>query len=436
VEQKNIPSDALRFLMHQDSSHFSFATVIIPASFVQTIYGKAVYFQQHCTHTHGFPQGRVPLEYIQENFRSHLLEHVKEFLFNYFVISFLYQEIRKNKLLVAGEPRIHSIELDMDHDAKFTFALNLFEHIPLQEWRYFPFKAPKRKKYKDLDRQVEQFIEYERQQLKNTTENNISIDDWVGFSLYPVDTKNNPLFDGYQEDLWLKMGNEEADIPMRSLFVDKNVGDIFCSTDQPLQKYFSDHVDTRYNFCVEITHVVHHSYFCLDQFKKHFRIKTNKELHQKLIEVFSYRNDLSLRRSMIEESFKLLLSKHRFHVPNHLVLRQQKMLLNKISQNPDYHVYRAQRDFKLRVKQLAEKQAREKLMIDMIAYKDNVSVSQEDIKTYLNLTNRPRTKGFIYFDPPETKLDGKEIPLPAEELKQTCLREKTLNHIIHHLTRK
>ena len=67
-----------------------------------------------------------------------------------------------------------------------------------------------------------------------------------------------------------------------------------------------------------------HAYFCIDHFKNHFKIKNNKEMYQKLIEVFSYRNDLSQRRTMVEESLKLLFSKHRFEIPNHLILRQQK----------------------------------------------------------------------------------------------------------------
>ena len=116
--------------------------------------------------------------------------------------------------------------------------------------------------------------------------------------------------------------------------------------------------------------IVPNAYFCLDQFKQHFRIKSNKEMYQKLIEVFSYRNDLSQRRTMVEESFKLLFSKHRFEIPNHLVLRQQKKVMDAIQYNPDYHVYRVQKDFKDAVRELAEKQAREEIFLDQLAYEE------------------------------------------------------------------
>jgi FKBP-type peptidyl-prolyl cis-trans isomerase (trigger factor) len=143
-----------------------------------------------------------------------------------------------------------------------------------------------------------------------------------------------------------------------------------------------------------------------------------------------------LRRSIAEEALKILLSKHRFTVPNYLVLRQQKIVMDKIKHNPDYHVYRVQRDFQDRVRQLAEKQIRETVFLDQFIYNENINANNVDIKGYLNLTNRQRMKDFLYFDTPSTKLSGQEIPLSHQELKRFCLREKALNHIIYHLTKK
>ena len=234
----------------------------------------------------------------------------------------------------------------------------------------------------------------------------------------------------------LKIGDEEPDKPFQEIFIRKTNGEIFTSNNTMLQDYFADPLNTHYNFAVSILDIVPYAYFCLDQFKQHFRIKSNKEMYQKLIEVFSYRNDLSQRRTMVEESLKLLFSKHRFEIPNHLVLRQQKIVLDAIQYNPDYHVYRVQKDFKDAVKELAEKQAREEIFLDQLAYEEDIQINQQDLKNYLNLTKRPRTKEFLHFDPPMTKIRGQEFPVLTDELGRVCLREKTLNHIIYHLTKK
>jgi FKBP-type peptidyl-prolyl cis-trans isomerase (trigger factor) len=182
--------------------------------------------------------------------------------------------------------------------------------------------------------------------------------------------------------------------------------------------------------------VLPNSFVSLELLKKHFRIKTNKDMSRKLIEVFSYRNDLSQRRTMVETALKLLISKHPIEIPNHIALREQSNVLDVVQENPDYNVYRVQKDFNHRIRQLAEKQAREKILIDLLAYHESITVSNQDVKCYLNLLTRPRTKEFIYFKYEEQTLDGQEMPIPANVLKQTCLREKTVNYVIFQLTKK
>lgn len=418
-----------------ESSAFCHANITVPPHIVSNIYQHITAEQKKYISAQGFSAGNVPLEYIQDNFKGYVNDHIKEFLLSYFVTSFLYGQIRDRKLLVADEPRLLSIDISPDYHAHFLFELSVFNDIPLREWKYFPFNAPKRKNYKDLDRQVESFLKEEHDALTNRNHATITINDWVRFELTLLNPDDTPLVD-HKEILWFRIGDEEVDNSLGAIFIGKHVGDTFCSESQDFQQIFTSHTNVRYKFCIQILDVLHHDYFCIEQFKKQFKLKTNKEIHQKLIEVFSYRNNLSQRRTTAEESLKLLLNKHRFTIPNYLVLQQQKQLLAIMRTNPDYYVYRMQKDFKERVRQLAEKQAKEKLMLDQIAYQENLEVTDQDIKNLLNLTNRHRTKEFIYFDLPSTKLNGQEIPISEQELKRICLREKALNYIIYHLTKK
>ena len=54
--------------------------------------------------------------------------------------------------------------------------------VPLKEWKHFSFKTPKRKGYKDLDKQVNHFLEKEFILSKNTQRNIIENNDWVCFN--------------------------------------------------------------------------------------------------------------------------------------------------------------------------------------------------------------------------------------------------------------
>ena len=436
AQPSNPAQSQLLFTIHDTQPWFCATSVTIPAHLVERLYQLALWAQQSHVHAPGFAQHNAPMEYIEQTFSHNIIEHLKEFLFKYAVVNFLYEQLRQHKILIAGDPRLSSVFVERGKNAVFHFELCLFPSIPFQEWKYFPFKAPKRKNYKDLDRQVEAFITEEQAQKERYSTTEIGIGDWVHFSIRLLDENNNPVFADTASVFWLRIGDEEADRYLSDLFVNKSVGQTIRTKNRSIQEFFSDPFSSSYNYGIEILDVIPDSYFCLDLFKHQFRLKTNKEISQKFIEVYSYRNDLSLRRSMSEEAMRVLLHKHPFEVPNYLALRAQHTLLEIVQFNPDYYVYRMQKDFKERIKELAYRQIQEQIFIDQMAYDENIQLSQQDTKAYLNLTLRPRTKEFIYFDPPITKIRGQEIPIHAHELTRTCLREKTLNYIIYHLTKK
>jgi len=154
-----------------------------------------------------------------------------------------------------------------------------------------------------------------------------------------------------------------------------------------------------------------------------------------LIEVFSYRNDISQRKAIIEEMFNLLFSKHRFEVPKHLIIRKQEEILSSLKKRPDYQVYKLNKNFTDQVALLGEKQLKEEIIIDQIASHDNVKVDTRDIQNYLNLFANHRLKEFVYFKPHQESFEDSTSPIHNSLLKQFCRREKTLNYVLYHLTR-
>lgn len=412
------------------------ATMIIPEHYVADIYQQLALAHQEHTQSYGFANNRAPLVYVRQEYQVHLIEQVKEFLFKFFVINNLYKKIRSSKLLVAGDPRLTTMEVIEDGSMRVNFDLTILPTIAIQPWKYLPFKPPRRKRYKDLDRQVELFLQDETERLKDYTDSVVADDDWICVDIALADAQQNLLLDGHREQFWIKMGGEEADAPLHELFIGKKVGDTFFSNHEALQDYFNEQAFCNFTFNITIIDIVPNAYVCNEQLKKQFRIKTRKELHQKIIEIFSYRNDISLRRDMIEEAYQILLERNHFEIPHFLLLRQQEQLLEKMQKNPDYAVYKMQKDFKEYIEKLSEKQLKEALFMLQLAYDEDLDTSHEDIKQYLNLLKRQKTREFIYFQPPSSKSYGQECPLATEELKHTCLREKALNFILYHLTKK
>lgn len=411
-------------------------SVTVPLELVDNLFSVVAISQQKFLKSPGFPVGNIPLSYVKEHHKDLIIEHLKQFLLNYRVINFLKDECIQRKIPIAGSPRLVDIAFDITKEVTFHFECTKADRISIQDWKYFNFKAPKRKNYKDLDKQVEYFIAEEVSLAQKGQNEVIALRDWVLFCVTVLDVDKKPIMDMFTQHFWFKMGDEEMESSLRDLFIGKKIGDIFITEDQGFQEYFSTILQTNYAFLVEIIDTVPHAYFDFELFKKYFKLKTAKDLHRKLIEVFSFRHDISQRRATVEDTLKLLIQKHKIVAPIHMMLRQKNKLLRAIRENPDYTVYKKQADFEQRVDELAQKQANELVFVDQFAHSEDLVVTPLDMKGYLMLTQRNRMKDFLYFDIPESTENGHEIPIPLEEIKRVCLLEKGINHAIYHLTKK
>ena len=220
----------------------------------------------------------------------------------------------------------------------------------------------------------------------------------------------------------------------QELFINRAIGDKFITKNQGIQEYFNSQSDTNHCYIIKIKDIVFDKYFSLENFKKHFKIKTHKAAHQKIIEVFSLTNDLSLRKNIIEKLFDFLIKKYDIHLPNHALLRQQKIVISALQEIPDYNVYKLQKNFQENITALAKRQLEELALTDHISFDEDLYIDHDDIKNYITLTTRPRTREFIYFKHAGIDPKEQEWPIPAELLKSMCLKEKTLNHVIEILS--
>lgn len=409
------------------------AIITLHSSIVTHCYTRAAEDQRKIIAVIGFEKGHVPVEYIKQHYQETLVSHLQEMLLKLYIINFFYQQIHEQQLIIAGDPRLIEASIVPGSDASFTFEINLITEYHIQEWRHFPFRPPKRKRYKDLDKQVIHFIESENHASLSIM-HTIEHDDWVLFSLCFVD-ECSPEPSSEKQFFWLHIGKEETEGELRSLFIGKKVGDSYNTDNKALQEYFSSHLETSYSFQITIENKIAAQAVDFELLKKHFKIKTNKALHQKLIEVFSYRNDISLHRSMAQEALKALLNRYHIVPPTAMILRAQEELLESVKHNPDYNVYRTEKEFDIYLTQLAEKQCQEEILVDLIAAQEEITVTNDDVSYYLNIFKRQRTRELLYFRIPSFAVQNQFIPAPAHEMMHYCLREKTLNHIIYHLTK-
>jgi hypothetical protein len=413
-------------------------TITVPPELVESVYQSALRSHQASVTTYGFTKGTTPLSYIERICRSALIDHLKEFLFQAYVYPALHETIIQQRCIIFGEPTLTSIAIEPPSTAVFTFEFALCDLMARRSWRDLYFKTPGRKNYKDLDRQVETFIREEHEREKSDNQDTVSIDDWVLCAIEFGDSNNTLLMGGKGTLLWIKMADEDVDSDSRALFIGKKRGDIFSVTHCPLlTSYFSPSWNPNHTYTIKIIEHISHKAFSIDDFKNHFSLKTPRDIHSKLIEVFSFRNDVCQRREIIETTFKALRDLYILQPGSDCLEKQQAAVIKSIQNNPDYHVYKGQTTlFNQIVQALALKQLSEMGILDYLSAHEHLVLTPSDIKTYFNLLKRPRTRQFIYCDLPPTKVQGREWFIPHAAVKRQILREKTLNSILNHLTRR
>jgi len=426
----------LSFNLKKLSSHLYQISIEIDPEIVKSAYIETIELYKAETNPLGIDKNRIPSEYIEIKHQNEILNKLKIFQFKYFILDFLIHKIKDLKIPLANYPRLTKIINDGNFKLKYIFDVSIADAIELKEWKNFIFRPPKRKKYKDLDKQVENFIKEENLATKKQNFNIIEENDWVLFDAFLVDNKKVLLWPKHQCSFCIKIGTHHLINAFQKLFLDKKTGDSFFTNRLPLEEESSlDGESNNYLFMIKINAITKGDTFLIDTFKSTFKLKSKQDIHRKLIEAFSFKDDLSQRYSTIEELFHLLLSKHRFEVPTHIVIRRQEDILLSLMKQPDYQVYKTQKDFSKQIALLAEQQLKEEILIDQITYTENISANENDIQNYLFLLNHNKLREFIHFKPLHEQLEKTNIPLNACLLNQIACREKTLNHIIHMLTK-
>ncbi len=410
------------------------AHIHIEQPIVSEIYQKALLTHQKQIQARGFERGTVPLAYLEKTYRSFIIEHMKEFLLNHCVLNTLCEHICTNHILCVGYPILESIHIEPDQKANFTFSLPQVPIFTKQPWKSITFQPPKRRNYKDIDKQVETFLTQECAQEKiNVDTRTIAPGDWVQFSIALFNEKQNtPL--NHKDLLWLRLGDDDPDYEALEIFIGKKNNDTFISKSIFLQHYFSKQWDSDYCYFIQIHNIIPKSQLHESYLSHFFSCTQKQDLKNLCVQIFSFRNDLSLRREIVSHLFKTLQRTIQASIPPTLLTQQEHYVLQEVQKTPDYPVYRLQKDFKLKIRQLAEKQLRETIIMDYIAREEHIQPKEDDIFAYLALHQNPRTKDLLNFHLPTTQVNGQEQPIPANIIKLSCLREKTLNYALKKLT--
>ncbi len=423
---------SLKYSIDKKSSHLWYLTVEIPGAMTAHIKDHITRLYRQYTLMPGISCNSLPITYTQHYFAQEIEKESRQFLYEHFIEGSIQSFLQDNKITTVNWPRIKDVGGSAQNGYTITIALSLAPQLQLHNWQTQTFVAPKRKNYTDLDIQVESFIATLEAESSSTRTATVELGDWVRFSAqFRSPLVQTPVHSHTQ--YWLRITNPILTSPAMQQFLTAKVGSSFTIPASALSIHQENPFSTDYYFDVTVEHIVKTQKLSVQQVQDCLHVSDHQMLHNKLIEIFSYRNDVSLRKAIIEELFYALFNAFRFEIAPHAITRRKELLLFLMHQTPDNSVYTKQKHFATHITLLAETKLKEEALIDAIAQLENITVTPEDITHYLSLASNERLKEFLYFSPLTEDAISSDQPCGEYILNQTVRREKTLNAIIQQI---
>lgn len=414
---------------------FEKISIVIPKDIVKKFYDFLIKEKQKEIIVIGFEKGNVPIKYLKEHFKNIFEKTISETFFSIYVYKEIIKNIRNKGLFVNLLNIKPHIEIDLTENLlSYSYELPFYEIIKESVSYIKKIKIPIRKKYKDLDKQAETMIQIEEKNSKKIEAQKINYYDWIKINVSIFDTnENKEVIPDYNVNLWIRISPENIDREIQSLFIGKSKNDSFISNVKCIQQFICPHSFTKYNFLIKIEDHVSNIFFSFDNFKNFFECKDNNDLKDKIIEIFSSRNDISIYRGTCQLLFKSLFDIYKFKISETIIKNFEENILKNIVHNPDYLIYQSDKSFYKNINILACQNTREIILIDYLSFIDKINIKNEDIAWYMNTLQRNRLKDFLYFDNSFLRYQQKETPILHEVIEHIVYREKTLQKRVYNL---
>jgi hypothetical protein len=385
---------------------------------------------------HGFEKGCIPEAYIKEHFKVSILTHVEKIFFYFYAQGRFIENLSSRGAYI---PRIFSYEKEIDLSRSLlSFFYEQRSSLCDYEKNVFDekkkIKFPERKKYKDLDRQAYITLLQEEKYKDQLAGEILCIQegDWIGIKVHLVDDAGLIIDDCLSLKLWIYMTSEGIDREIRTTFLGKEKGSRFLSSAFFFQELLSTDF-LQHQFLIEITDHVSHLYLDFEKLSIVYRCNRDQVI-EKMIEVFSLRNDISLKKEKSQLVLKHFLEKMKVSLDSDIITEHECMIKNRIVKNADYLLYQSDIHFLTNIKKLACRQAMEKVLIDYLIYKYNIKTDNTPIHVYLNILQRHRLKDFLFFDSAHVYDNTmKFVPIFDYMITQMALREKAIEYCIARL---
>jgi len=379
----------------------------------------------------GLNREMIPNTYIEEHFR-HSLEKT---LINIFYITHAHPQIIEKLMeegLLIPDKILPYTRIDLQENTlTFQYIHSKCQATYKSSREVKKIRFSPRKKYRDLDKQAEQMIANEYSYYQ-TYQDGIENKDWVKIA---ISWENDP--EQVPAIAWFQANDEPINSFVMNEIKGKKIGESFYTKNLLFREYLDGGTQCiNERILITILDTVPNAYFSFERLKLYCECTSEKELHETLVSLFSFKHDISLRRENATHIVQNLLNYYKVHVDDDTVKLHLKTIEDDVKKNPDYLIYQSQQNFFYYINALACKQIQEYTLFDYLATKEQITVEDNDIRLYFNLLQRGRLKDFIQFDNSLFSYRNRIHLIPQEMVHTKVRREKTLNYFVKILQKK
>ncbi|RKX60310.1 MAG: trigger factor [Thermodesulfobacteriota bacterium] len=406
--------------------------VQIPVEKVNEVIEKVTKNLRKNAKIRGFRKGKVPPYLIKKLFKEEIQQRSIEELID----QTLSEAVKEAKLEPLLRPKIENIgELKEGDQFSYSVLVEVRPEINLKREDYIGIEVEKEK-----DEVSEEEVENILQELRYTFSDLKKVDTNEGiqeryiavikFSAYD----NDKLIPGHQADaLFVDVGTGEFNQEIEKALIGKKIGDKFTiEIEYPEDGLNPLLAGKKVRYEIEIKEVYKRDLKELtDEFVKNLNLgfesveKLRERVKKRLLEEKKISNQSKMREKLLEK----ILEKTDFKVPTRYVDLKLMQLLDRVKESLEkdglsFEKLNLSMDKLMeRLKPVAEKQAKEELLLEKIAELENIEIPSEEIEKEIKVISKnlkvseDKAKAIVYFNILPKKLAAKVLKFLEENAK-------------------
>jgi len=408
--------------------------VKVPAEKVSEIMSDVIKEIKKKAKVKGFREGKVPVYLVKRLFKEEILERSIDKI----IETTLPEAIKKANLEPLFQPKIEEIDsLEEGKDFSYSMKVDVRPEINLKREDYIGIEV-EREKDEVKEEEVEAVIQelrYTFSELKKVEPEEEIKERYVAIIKFEAFEGDNPIPGHKADALYVDVGTNEFNKTIEEALIGKKVGDKFeVEVEYPEDGLNPLLAGKKVRYEIEVKEVYKRDLKELtDEFVKSLNLgydsveALREGVKQRLLKEKKNRNDAKVKEQILAK----ILEKVDFKVPKRLVEYKLMMIKDQVRQNLERDGFSfeklnlSEEKLEERLRPVAERQAKEELILEKIADLENIEIPQEeiekDIESIAKGLNIPveKARGIVYFNILPKKLAERTLNFLEKHAKIT-----------------